>query len=296
MAARSTAAVDAARAISLARIHAASRALAARPPKDTDVHRARQELTRARTVLQLLRFALEPEVYETVNRSLRDASRHLAAARDAAVLAQLLRATLARAGLAPRPVRPLLAQLRAERRARRAAIDPRYAARLLVVADAALRSSAPTGTESRLHAGFRRIYRRGRRAYRAARAHDDEPALLHEWRKDAKRLRHCLETLAPGWPHALGPLARNAKRLADALGLHHDTTLLIARVRSGALPESARTRLHAELLGRRSKLRREALALGKRLYGSKPKRLALESAQWRCWAGTSATHGRSPRG
>src|ERR1700737_1298092 len=81
------------RTLALTRISAARKALTGRTPSDSAVHRARQELAHARALLRLLRAALDRDSYDMANRSLRDAARHLADTRDAAVMATLLRST-----------------------------------------------------------------------------------------------------------------------------------------------------------------------------------------------------------
>jgi CHAD domain-containing protein len=88
----------------------------------------------------------------------------------------------------------------------------------------------------------RRIVRAQRRLIDQGRAISDEsPAeLLHELRKDAKKLRYlfeCFDALLPGRPRKA--LVRRLKVLQDNLGEHQDTE--VHAIRLGELADSLRT-------------------------------------------------------
>lgn len=267
-----------ARRLCAARIVAAASALSG-SPSDEAVHRARRELKRARALLRLVRAGLPAEAFGAVNTTLRDVGRMLGAARDAAVLRDLARETAAAAGIEAAALRPLVARFDRERRARRAGIDMRLARTMLATARARLLAARVEGDGSMLAVGFVRVYRRGRRAYAAARA-VPRPARLHEWRRHVKHYWHALETLEPAWPRLMTALAAEAHRLADVLGAHHDCTLLAARLDTAPLPPALRRRLAAALARRRAMLRARAFAIGERLYEERPRRLAPRAAQW----------------
>jgi CHAD domain-containing protein len=257
------------------------------------VHRARQELTHARALLSLLHAALDHDSYDTANRSLRDAARHLADTRDAAVMATLLRSTASDAHVPRHAIRTLLREIRRERGARRAVIHPAHTRSLLRAAKAALlplRHSA--AASSAVERDLARIYKRGHRAYRAAKADRREPSLLHEWRKEAKRLRHVLEVLKPALSRAGRAQSREARHLADILGHHHDAALLAARLRAANLNPRDERRLLAELGRSQVHLQREALHLGKRLYERRLAEIAPSPGDWRDWALVVANGGR----
>jgi CHAD domain-containing protein len=271
-------AIRTARRLCAARVAAAGRALAG-GPSDAAVHLARRELKRARALLRLVRTGFPAEAYAAIDAALRDVGRALGAARDAAVLAELLRETAATAGGPAAEVRALLARFERERRARAAGIDKRAARAQLRLARARLLAARVEGDGAMLAVGFVRIYRRGRRALAAARALP-RTTRLHEWRKHVKRYWHALEALEPAWPRLMTALAGEAHRLADVLGAHHDCTLLAARLEAAPLPRAQRRRLGAVLARRRAQLRARAFAIGERLYEERPRRLAPRAAQW----------------
>jgi CHAD domain-containing protein len=284
-----------ARRLCAARIVAAAAALSGRP-SDEAVHRARRELKRARALLRLVRAGLPAEAFGAVNSALRDVGRLLGAARDAAVLRDLARETAATAGVPPAALTPLVARFDRERRARRSGIDVPRARATLATARAQLRAARLEEDGAMLAAGFVRVYRRGRRAYAAARD-APHPARLHSWRRHVKHYWHALETLEPAWPRLMTALAAEAHRLADVLGAHHDCTLLAARLESAALTPALRRRLTTALAKRRSVLRARAFAIGERLYEERPRRLAPRAALWwRHWVDASHTEPQQPAG
>jgi len=267
-----------ARRLCAARIAAAERALTGRPT-DEAIHLARRELKRARALLRLVRDGLAPAAFVAANTSMRDVGRMLGTARDAAVQRELARETAIAAGVPPAALRPLLARLDRERRARRAGIDASSARRLLAAARTRLVAARLEGDAAKLSAAFVRIYRRGRRGYAAA-VEVPRPARLHSWRKHVKHYWHALEALEPAWPRLMTALAAEAHRLADVLGTHHDCALLAARLDSAPLPKPLRRRLAAALAKRRAALRVRAFAIGERFYEERPRRLAPRAAQW----------------
>jgi hypothetical protein len=260
--------------------HAASaaRALAASPPSAVNVHAARKQIKRARAALRLLRGALMGLTYRREDAALRRASRALNAARDARVLLRTLAALRRRrAALGKNQAAAALARVLGQGQAR-AQRQLRLQPELLAGARAALlrlQTHArrwPIGRHgwAPLAPGFRRIYRAGRRAGRAARRRP-EALTLHQWRKKVQYLGHALqilEPLQPGKPPRIGALAR---RLADLLGEDHDLALLQAAVTGpSGRPRAASGPLLAAIEQRRARLQIKALPAGKRLYARKP--------------------------
>src|SRR5205823_11132224 len=76
--------------------------------------------------------------------------------------------------------------------------------------------------------GFKRIYRRGRRAYHTAR---NEPSTenLHELRKRAKYLWYAAQIVRAAAPKKMKRVARRAHELSDLIGEDHDLALLALR-------------------------------------------------------------------
>jgi CHAD domain len=264
--------------------HAASaaRSLASAPPSAVNVHAARKQIKRARSALRLLRGALAALTYRREDAALRRAARALNAARDARVLLRTLEALRRRrSALGKDPAAAALARVLGQRQAR-AQRQLRLHPELLAGARAALLQLQararrwPLGRHgwARLAPGFRRIYRAGRRAGRAARRRP-EVLTLHQWRKKVQYLWHALQMLEPlhaGKPPRIGELAR---RLSDLLGDDHDLALLQAAVMGAARrPRAASGPLLAAIEQRRARLQIKALAAGKRLYARKPGAMA----------------------
>jgi CHAD domain-containing protein len=245
------------------------------------VHEARKSLKRLRAVVRLARDPLGDEIYRSENRAYRDTGRELSAARDAQVLGETLDALIDRyrreidddafAGL------------------REAIAADAKAAHERIAADAGAVEEVRTGlgaardrvatwplpedeNASVLAPGFERIYKRGRRALKAARQ-DPGDESMHELRKRAKDLWHASQILRPVSPRRMKRLARRAHALSDLLGDDHDLAVLLdaARERYRTLGRGELALLRALVGRRRARLQRAALACGRRVYGPKPR-------------------------
>jgi len=146
-----------------------------------------------------------------------------------------------------------------------------------------------------------RRYRRGRRAIpHDVRGERKRARAFHEWRKRVKDLRYEAEILDRSGAPAASPLpvprrrkrargdaryirrvARRADDLGELLGEEHDLGMLAERLRGEGEPDGAdgvhvgrRTRraLLKLINRRRKRIRREALARGRRLYRRPPAR------------------------
>jgi CHAD domain-containing protein len=245
------------------------------------VHEARKSLKRVRAVVRLARDHLGDEVYRYENRVFRYTGRSLGVARDAEVLRQTLDALLRgdREELGDHAFAGARAAFDRDARSARermagaiAAIDAvrgSLGATRDRVGTWPLPDDADPGA---LAPGFERIYRRGRRALKAARRDrgDDQ---LHELRKRAKDLWHAAQILRPASPKRMKRLARRAHRLSDLLGNDHDLAVLLeaAGERHGTLRPGELALLTRLVERRRKRLQRKALARAKRLYRRKPK-------------------------
>jgi CHAD domain-containing protein len=248
----------------------------------TAVHEARKSFKRLRTTLRLARDELGEEVYRHENAGLRDAGRRLAGARDSQVMLESL-ATInerypdeAPPGHFLRFRRTLAGQhASAQRRLRDGAAR---ADALGALREARVRLEdwplEREGLDS-LAPGFKRIYKRGRRAYRNARR-DPSSENLHELRKRAKDLWYAAQILRPASPKRMKRLAREAHRLSDLIGEDHDLAILEERAeeRRDRFDEEATVdQLAALIERRRGKLRRESLEVARHLYRKKPRKL-----------------------
>ena len=247
---------------------------------DGAVHETRKAFKRLRALVRVGRDALGDEAYRRENTIFRDAGRKLSGARDAAVLVQTLDDLTARyrdeldddafAGL-----RDVLATEAAQ--ASRALADDRTAvAEVQGTLEATRRRVGgwplpDDGGLAILEPGFERIYRRGRRALKAARK-DPDTESLHELRKRAKDLWHAAQVLRPAAPKPMKQLARRAHALSDVVGDDHDLAVLraAARERHATLAPGELALLERLIARRRRRLQRRALAQGRRLYARKP--------------------------
>jgi CHAD domain-containing protein len=123
--------------------------------------------------------------------------------------------------------------------------------------------------------GFERGYRRGRRAYRAARG---EPSTenLHELRKRTKDLWYAAQIVRPASPKKMKQIARRAHELSNLIGEDHDLAILGQRAderRDRFAGETDVGELTRLVEHRRDELRREAMDIGRRLFAKKPRKL-----------------------
>jgi CHAD domain-containing protein len=281
-------AADGVRRIARAQLDLAGESLEAgtAPGGDLDaaVHDARKALKRLRALVRLSRDALGDEAYRRENAIFRDAGRRLSDTRDAAVLVQTLDDLTERyrdevpsgafAGL-----RDALATEAAAASAQ-LADDSEAVEKVHGALDAARRRVAAWPLEENgdlelLEPGFERIYRRGRRALKAARR-DPGTEELHELRKRAKDLWHAAQILRPAAPKAMKKVARRAHAVSDLAGDDHDLAVLraAARERHATLAAGELALLEGLVARRRRRLQRRALARGRRLYARRPRSLA----------------------
>jgi len=269
----------------------AGRALASAATSDTAVHEARKDLKRCRTALRLLRPALGELKFRRENTVLRGAAHSLNAARDAKVLTQTLQLLRNSAALRrDAAVAELLRVLQAEEAAVRQRLGAQPS-RLVHMRRALDRlcsrmnrwRAGPQGW-SMLGPALQRIYRSGRRSLPAVQPHPSDRA-LHEWRKQVKYLRYALDMLTPMHPRKLGALARQTKELTDCLGGAHDLAMLERRVRGFAQHTGVDIQpLLMRIERRRSRLTRDAFAVGEPLYRARPRDWQRQLARyWRRW-------------
>jgi CHAD domain-containing protein len=251
---------------------------------DGAVHEARKAFKRLRALVRVARDALGDDVYRRENTIFRDAGRRLSSARDAAVMVQTLDDLSARhhdelpdgafAGL-----RDALASEAAAASAQLAQ-DSATVDEVKGAVGAARRRVAAwpvpdDGGLAMLEPGFERIYRRGRKALKAARRQTDTDH-LHELRKRAKDLWHAAQVLRPAAPKEMRRLGRRAHALSDAVGEDHDLAVLraAARERHATLAPGELALLEGLVARRRGRLQRKALSRARRIYARKPGKLA----------------------
>jgi len=248
------------------------------------VHEARKGFKRLRATVRLARDDLGDDVYRRENAAFRDVGRQLSGVRDAKVMVETLDGLVERYAdeLPARPFAGLRAALVREQEAAHEELR-RDAATLRDVRaeleDARARVAVWPLSEDAGHEvlapGYRRIYRRGRKAQRAAAA-DTTVESLHDLRKRVKDLRYASQVVGPVAPQGVRKLAKRANTLADVIGDDHDLAVLreAAAERAATLEGDELERL-GELVDRgRAQLRRKALKRAKKLYAPKPREVA----------------------
>ncbi len=240
------------------------------------VHEARKDMKKLRAELRMARDELGDDVYRSENQCFREAARKLSGVRDADVML----GTLAGLDGSYRELRRALKEHR--RRADRADASEEVIA-VLEQAHARV-DEWPLERDdfAALEGGLRRIYRRGRRAWRAV---EEEPTTehLHEWRKREKDLWYHLTLLRETWPPLLRTAADEAHELSDRLGDDHDLAVLREWAYEHADGDALQG-LDEAVESRRAELQAEALDLGRRLYAERP-RAFVERVRgyWEAW-------------
>jgi CHAD domain-containing protein len=255
----------------------------------TAVHETRKSLKRLRATVRLARDELGDDVYRRENVAFREAGRRLAGARDSRVLLETLDAVTDRDHDEMPPARvhrfkmTLVGQHGAAQR--RLHEGAAIAEVLSELGEASAR--VPDWPLERdgigaLAPGFKRIYRRGRRAYRAARR---EPSTenLHELRKRTKDLWYAAQIVRCASPKKMKRIARRAHELSNLIGEDHDLALLGQRAgerRDRFADEAAVGELTTLVERRRNELRGEAMDVARRLFRKRPRKLVrpLEKA------------------
>jgi CHAD domain-containing protein len=234
---------------------------------EESVHEVRKSFKRLRAIVRLARDQLGDEIYERENRDLRDLGRRLSATRDSQVLLETLDAVAGRH--APPGLRQAVAaeHARAEREGIPDDVAPELHRLRERVASWPLEQD---GLES-LESGFRRIYRRARRAYRRAQK-DPTVENLHELRKRTKDVWYCAQILRPASRERMKRLASEAHRLSDVVGEEHDLAILSERVAEGQP-------LARSINRRREELVSVAMDLGRRTYRKKPRKVVRPLSQ-----------------
>ncbi len=256
------------------------------------IHAARKDLKKLRAVVRLLRCELGDDLYRAENERYQEAARLLSPSRDAEAKLEALEDLRERFSgrLAPTDTADWLDELRQERdlavRAARAGDADSIGAALEAVEEGRGRIEAwPLQANSwkLVGPGICRAYRRGRREMSRA-AEDPSGANMHQWRKRAKDLWYHLRILRDARPEAFGNSLEWADELADALGDHHDLTVLGDDLLRRDLPLAGRPALVAAIAERQEELAGTAFELGERLYARKPKVFRRKMRRgWKKW-------------
>jgi len=247
------------------------------------VHEARKDMKKLRALVRLVRPELGNDVYRRENVCYRDAGKELAGVRDADVMLATLAGLESRYPdeLGAKTVGDLRQSVEAHKLRTAAGARAPAAAQVVEILTSARRRVGrwPLGTEGfeALAGGLERIYRRGRRDFRAA---NREPTTqnLHEWRKRVKDLWYHLSILKVAWPPVMEALADEAHALSERIGDDHDLAVLLEWAEEHA-PDSAGA-LAEPVMRRRAELQGEAFEIGARLYADKPGAFIRRLERW----------------
>jgi CHAD domain-containing protein len=245
--------------------------------REEAVHEARKDMKKLRALLRLVRGELGDRVYASENACFRDTARGLAGMRDADVMLATLTGLEERYGELPGAgsrLRPALVAHRFRTSAGSLKPAAKGAAETLAAArdrvdDWPLDSDGFEAFEE----GLGRVYRQGRRDFRAARA-GRSPEQMHEWRKRTKDLWYHLLLLQDGWKPVMSALAQEAHELSDRLGDEHDLSVLRewAHTHASTLDGSDPVLRGFDVIldARRRELQDEAFDYGARLFADRP--------------------------
>lgn len=254
------------------------------------IHGARKDLKKLRTLLRLLRDGLPKTVYAEESRRYREAGRLLSPLRDAEVkLGTLAALAEGEPGLPAAAVESWRAILERDREAAGDTTSDRAAEaeaiELIEAGRAGVEGWPVRDSWKAIAPGLERSYRRGRRRMHAARRGQSEEA-WHEWRKRTKDLWYAHLLLAPAWPEVLEATAKEAHRLSEALGDHHDLAVLRADLHQRRLGGEETRALEAAIDCHQAGLAGAALDLGRRLYAERPEDFSRRQRRyWRAWRG-----------
>ncbi|MCH7228340.1 CHAD domain-containing protein [Haloferula sp. A504] len=243
------------------------------------VHQVRKRCKKLRALLRLCRGAIGKD-YRRENVRYRDAARPLSGLRDAEALIEAYDRLMDRyeGPLERQDFAPVRRQLTLQKQ-HRAEVETDLDARLETFA-----SEIEAGRE-RLDkwtrridglgdclSGFRKNYRRGRKAMKAALSQPSTER-FHEWRKRTKYLGFHLKLLEKVWKPVMRAHRKEAEHLADLLGREHDFAVFQAHLEKEFADYGNRevmTILSGLIHERREELRRKAALCGRRLFAEKP--------------------------
>ncbi|MBN1530198.1 MAG: CHAD domain-containing protein [Thermoleophilaceae bacterium] len=249
----------------------------------TAIHETRKSLKRLRATARLTRHQLGDRVFTRDNQTFRDVGKRLSAARDSRVLLDTLAELSERYprvadpnGLAPFRRTLLSRHANSQRKLRDSQASEQALRDLRAARDRVAAWPLSGEGAAALAPGVEQIYRRGRKAFKAAQR---EPSTqhLHELRKRAKDLWYTGQIVRSAAPEAFGPITDDAHELSELIGKEHDLAILAETASERPDRFSGDVSLD-DLLDliekRRRKLQRKALKVGARLYAKKPKKVA----------------------
>jgi CHAD domain-containing protein len=243
------------------------------------VHNARKSFKRARAALHLARPLMKPKVFKRYDRRIAVAARGLSHARDAQVILDAARG-LEQANrdngndaLFTHLISWLQARLERTRHSEGTVAVGATLTALENLRDDVSRLPLEDATFDVLLHSARQTYAQGRAFMREALDSEDDER-CHDWRKLVQRHWRHMALFQEAWPAEAKARMGLARDLAEALGQHHDLSVLrVAIFENAALFPLRRDvkKLAALIEARQADLLAEAGVLGERLFAEKPK-------------------------
>lgn len=255
-------------------VHKAATELAGNGPLEERIHRVRQRLKRARSMLAVMKPALGDTAKE-LRTMLSGAGRMLAGARDADVAAATARGLRAAVTEGDAGLDRVVAVLEGEAAAAHRHDTPVAAVAGRLRAIEARLAAAEAGIDGGKLFGraLVRSYEDGRKSMARARMTLSTPD-LHAWRKDVKDLWHLIRLGRKRLPSKIDRMAKDLERLGDLLGRDHDHAVLAEKLALAPDADHSLMRQLAMIAAERRALEKEAFTLGGALYDRKPRAFA----------------------
>lgn len=264
-------------------LRSAGRALSSEEAPALAVHRARRCLKRSRALIALLEPAFRKNRWAKEAKALKRAGQQLSGARDEqAKLDALDKLAMRNRGkIGATTINMLRKTIEARRAKRERAVAREHTSDLARDFDRLAKRFGRKRLErfdgSALLDGIAETYRCGRRAMRRAyeSGHDED---FHAWRREVQTHWRHMQLIEACAATEARPRADAAKALSGLLGEDHDLWLLLSDLDRRSLPlgAAARQRLKRAIGEAQAELRREAQAIGERLFAEKPKQLAKQ--------------------
>lgn len=261
--------------------------------RDEAVHEARKCIKKVRALLRLVTPGISGLV-ALENRRLRDAGRRISGLRDAGALIPVfdglkkhLKGKLGGRSLASIRRALLLHKHHLEEEVGNPESMRNLAATLVQIRQSVKRWPLQADGFSAIEGGLEQTFRAGRKALAQARKRGGRED-FHEWRKRVKDHWYHVRLLEKLWSGAMQGYEHSLKELEHALG--EDLNLAILRDRILAGPAAKATGQMRDLLlgaidSAQKDLRQRALAIGDKIYATKPRKLTRRirrlSEAWR---------------
>jgi hypothetical protein len=263
------------------------------------IHDARKRLKKARSVLRLMRKALDKDVYKHEKNTLRDAGRLLAPARDGEAYRGTLNNLIDYYSSvleedAFDTLREWLLELNHRRLRQLIDHDEPMNEVITTLKDSQQRLKQLSLDKSdwdALGKGLKKIYRQGRDRMETA-YEEMSDAAFHQWRKRVKDLWYDSRLLKPIWPGMMNSMKSEAHLLSKYLGDDHDIaelrSFLLDQEEQGALQDAHLDLLLPLMKHRQGRLRQKARSLGQLLYAETPESFTERiETYWHIWCNDS---------